>query len=242
MRDRPGRAAPAGKMAKYRQISRNKYLFTATIYTKFTPLLVKLQSNYAAAMAREASRTPGGWIVRFGPGAGRDVRAGKTEMDCASESGVIADGAGALPGARRRCEAGKRTHGPGTRACLALLAAAALLALAAPAQAQTAVLISNFNQAEALGVNVPVVSTIQQIAQGFTTGSSPATLTSIDLRFYAPDATTELPSMTLHSGTPRGTQVASLTSSGSLPAGMRTIIPTPYRRTPRSPERRPIFW
>ena len=34
-------------------------------------------------------------------------------------------------------EAGKRTHGPGPRACLALLAATALLALAAPAQAQT---------------------------------------------------------------------------------------------------------
>ena len=61
-------------------------------------------------------------------------------MDCSSEPGVIAAGAGALPGARRRCEAGKRTHGPGrhARACLALLAATgALLALAAPAQAQT---------------------------------------------------------------------------------------------------------
>ena len=58
-------------------------------------------------------------------------------MECASEPGVIAAGAGALPRARRRCEAGKRTHGPGTRACLALLAATALLALAAPAQAQT---------------------------------------------------------------------------------------------------------
>ena len=58
-------------------------------------------------------------------------------MDCSSEPGVLAAGAGALPRARRRCEAGKRTHGPGTRACLALLAATALLALAAPAQAQT---------------------------------------------------------------------------------------------------------
>ena len=58
-------------------------------------------------------------------------------MECASEPGVIVAGAGALPRARRRCEAGKRTHGPGTRACLALLAATALLALAAPAQAQT---------------------------------------------------------------------------------------------------------
>ena len=58
---------------------------------------------------------------------------------CASEPDGLAAGAGALPGARRRCEAGKRTHGPGPRACLALLAATALLALAAPAQAQTEV-------------------------------------------------------------------------------------------------------
>ena len=60
-------------------------------------------------------------------------------MACASEPDGLAAGAGALPGARRRCEAGKRTHGPGPRACLALLAATALLALAAPAQAQTEV-------------------------------------------------------------------------------------------------------
>ena len=57
-------------------------------------------------------------------------------MACASDPDGLAAGAGALPGARRRCEAGKRTHGPGPRACLALLAATALLALAAPAQAQ----------------------------------------------------------------------------------------------------------
>ena len=58
-------------------------------------------------------------------------------MDCSSEPGVIVAGAGALPGARRRCEAGKRTYGRATRTCLALLAATALLAMAAPAQAQT---------------------------------------------------------------------------------------------------------
>ena len=77
-------------------------------------------------------------IVRSGPAAqaGTSGR-GKTEMNCASEPHGIAAGAGALPGARRRCEAGKRTHGPGPLACLALLAATALLALAAPAQAQT---------------------------------------------------------------------------------------------------------
>ena len=64
-------------------------------------------------------------------------------MECASEPHGIAAGAGALPGARRRCEAGKRTHGPGPRACLALLAATALLALAAPAQAQTGTHLTN---------------------------------------------------------------------------------------------------
>ena len=78
-------------------------------------------------------------IVRSGPGAGRDVREWETDILCTSEPDGLAAGAGALPGARRRCEAGKRTHGPGTRACLALLAATALLALAAPAQAQTEV-------------------------------------------------------------------------------------------------------
>ena len=76
-------------------------------------------------------------IVRSGPGAGRDVREWETEILYTSEPDGLAAGAGALPGARRRCEAGKRTHGPGQRACLALLAATALLALAAPAQAQT---------------------------------------------------------------------------------------------------------
>ena len=58
-------------------------------------------------------------------------------MNCSSEPGVIAAGAGALPGARRRYEAGTRTYGRATRTCLALLAATALLALAEPAQAQT---------------------------------------------------------------------------------------------------------
>ena len=78
-------------------------------------------------------------IVRSGPGAGRDVRECETEILCASEPDGLAAGAGALPRARRRCEAWKRTYGPGPRACLALLAATALLALAAPAQAQTEV-------------------------------------------------------------------------------------------------------
>ena len=58
-------------------------------------------------------------------------------MNCSSEPGVIAAGAGALPGARRRCEAGTNVTAAATRTCRALLAATALLAMAAPAQAQT---------------------------------------------------------------------------------------------------------
>ena len=69
-------------------------------------------------------------------------------MNCSSEPGGIAAGAGALPGARRRREAGKRTPGPGPRACLALLAATALLALAAPAQAQTEIWSATFTPAD----------------------------------------------------------------------------------------------
>ena len=89
---------------------------------------------------RGAARRP--QAGRGQQGAGRQrrfpVRTARN-MDCSSKPDGIAAGAGALPRARRRCEAGKRTHGPGPRACLALLAAAALLALAAPAQAQTEV-------------------------------------------------------------------------------------------------------
>ena len=94
----------------------------------------------AGEAGQVAWRAPGAsaaGIVRSGPGAGRDVREWETDILCASEPDGLAAWAGALPRARRRCEAGKRTHGPGQRACLALLAATALLALAAPAQAQT---------------------------------------------------------------------------------------------------------
>ena len=69
-----------------------------------------------------ARRAPGALaagIVRSGPGAGRDVREWETDMECASDPDGLAAGAGALPRARRTAPA------------------SALLALAAPAQAQT---------------------------------------------------------------------------------------------------------
>ena len=78
-----------------------------------------------------ARRAPGALaagIVRSGPGAGRDVREWETDMECASDPDGLAAGVGALPRARRTAQAS---------GLLALLAATALLALAAPAQAQT---------------------------------------------------------------------------------------------------------
>ena len=113
-------------------------------------------------------------------------------MDCASEPDGIAAGAGALPGARRRCEAGKRTHGPGTRACLALLAATALLALAAPAQAQTEIWSATLTPQDmgfgALGCNNTESNTAAQCSNtavlsdnDFTLGSTDHTIGIIEL-------------------------------------------------------------
>ena len=98
-------------------------------------------------------------------------------MQECSELGVIAAGAGALPGARRRCAAGKRTHGPGPRACLALLAAAALaLGVAENAAAQTT-LVSNVVATS----GVAHISFTQEAAQAFTTGATGATVSSVEI-------------------------------------------------------------
>ena len=142
-----------------------------------------------------ARRAPGALaagIVRSGPGAGRDVREWETDMASASEPDGLAAGAGALPGARRRCEAGKRTHGPGQRACLALLAATALLALAAPAQAQTEVWSATLTPGDlgmgALGCNsidfntaVECSNTAVLSDNDFTLGSTDHTIGFIEL-------------------------------------------------------------
>ena len=110
-------------------------------------------------------------------------------MECASEPDGLAAGAGALPGARRRCEAGKRTHGPGQRACLA---AAALLALAAPAQAQTEVWSATLTPQDtgngALGCDSTESNTAAQCSNtavlsdnDFTLGSTDHTIGIIEL-------------------------------------------------------------
>ena len=105
-------------------------------------------------------------------------------MECASEPDGLAAGAGALPGARRRCEAGKRTHGPGTRACLALLAAAALLALAAPAQAQTEIWSATLTPQNvgsgALGCNNTAINTAVACSNTAVLSDNDFTLGSTD--------------------------------------------------------------
>ena len=148
-------------------------------------------------------------------------------MDCSSELGVIAAGAGALPGARRRCEAGKRTHGPGTRACLALLAATALLALAAPAQAQTEIWSATLTPARP----APSAGLLQTSPTGdaATPPSSPKTL----------HATTPLttPSGSYCSGlpsTPLGTTSLAFADATSLQDGrlscQRPLLDRRHRR------------
>ena len=105
-------------------------------------------------------------------------------MECASEPDGLAAGAGALPGARRRCEAGTRTHGPGTRACLALLAAAALLALAAPAQAQTEIWSATLTPQNvgsgALGCNNTAINTAVACSNTAVLSDNDFTLGSTD--------------------------------------------------------------
>ena len=142
-----------------------------------------------------ARRAPGALaagIVRSGPGAGRDVREWETDILYTSEPDGLAAVAGALPGARRRCEAGKRTHGPGQRACLALLAATALLALAAPAQAQTEIWSATLTPQDlgmgALGCNsidfntaVVCSNTAVLSDNDFTLGSTDHTIGFIEL-------------------------------------------------------------
>ena len=113
-------------------------------------------------------------------------------MECASEPHGIAAGAGALPGARRRCEAGTRTYGRATRTCLALLAATALLALAAPAQAQTTIWSATLTPQDmgfgALGCDSTESNTAAQCSNtavlsdnNFTLGSTDHTIGIIEL-------------------------------------------------------------
>ena len=165
------------------------------VYPGFPMPFWGLSGFFVGEAGQAARRAPGALaagIVRSGPGAGRDVREWETDMECTSEPDGLAAGAGALPRARRRCEAGKRTHGPGTRACLALLAATALLALAAPAQAQTEIWSATLTPQDlgsgALGCNSTAINTAVECSNtdvlsdnDFTLGSTEHTIGIIEL-------------------------------------------------------------
>ena len=150
---------------------------------------------------------------------------GKTEMNCSSEPGVIAAGAGALPGARRRCEAGKRTHGPGHAACLALLAATALLALAAPAQAQTeiwsATLTPQAADVGAIGCDSNDSDTADQCSNTSVLSDNNFTLDSTD-HTICPSRLRRQPSQPLSLTTP-----PTSTPSSSCWAPPLSLSPTP---------------
>ena len=111
--------------------------------------------------------------------------------------------------------AAPRGRGASLRTCFlrrlpAVFALLLLAALAAPAQAAT--LVSNIGQSDD---NHSPGGTAQDLAQGFTTGSSGATLASIEMRLSGSFANRDHPTVTLHSGTATSAVVATL----SAPAG-----------------------
>ena len=125
-----------------------------------------------------ARRAPGALaagIVRSGPGAGLDVREWETDMECASDPDGLAAGAGALPGARRTAPAS---------GLLALLAATALLALAAPAQAQTEIWSATLTPQNlgsgALGCNNTAINTAVACSNTAVLSDNDFTLGSTD--------------------------------------------------------------
>ena len=112
--------------------------------------------------------------------------------------------------------AAPRGRGASLRTCFlrrlpAALALLLLAALAAPAQAAT--LVSNIGQSD--DSQAPG-STFQDLAQGFTTGSSGATLASIEIRLAGTFANSAHPTVTLHSGSATSAAVATLTSPGTI--------------------------
>ena len=99
--------------------------------------------------------------------------------------------------------------------------AAALLMCAAASQAQAQVLVSNAAQGYAGRV---AGGRALDLAQGFTTGNDSAgyTLSAIALRF-ANASPVAAPTVTVHSGTPTGPAVATLSGPGEVGAGTATF-------------------
>ena len=104
---------------------------------------------------------------------------------------------------------------------LGLLTAAAFLMCAAASQAQAQVLVGNAAQGYAGRV---AGGRALDLAQGFTTGNDSAgyTLSAIALRF-ANASPVAAPTVTVHSRTPTGPAVATLSGPGEVGAGMATF-------------------
>ena len=137
---------------------------------------------------------------------------------------VAQGGNGAVAAAvGRRASPPGRSPGPGLSRVLRRLGlvAAALWICAAASQAQAQVLVSNAAQGYAGRV---AGGRALDLAQGFTTGSDSSgyTLSAIALRF-ANAQPADAPTVTVHSGTPSGPAVATLSGSGEVGAGTATF-------------------
>ena len=123
----------------------------------------------------------------------------------------------------RRASPLRRPPGPGLSRVLRRLGlvAAALWICAAASQAQAEVLVGNAAQGYAGRVAGGLAL---DLAQGFTTGNDSAgyTLSAIALRF-ANAQPADAPTVTVHSGTPTGTTVATLSGPREVGAGMATF-------------------
>ena len=134
-------------------------------------------------------------------------------------------GEGTVPAAvGRRASPPGRPPGPALSRVLrrlGLVAAAAFAMCAAASQAQAQVLVSNTAQGYAGRV---AGGRALDLAQGFTTGNDSAgyTLSAIVLRF-ANASPVAAPTVTVHSGTPTGPAVATLSGPGEVGAGTATF-------------------
>ena len=86
----------------------------------------------------------------------------------------------------------------------------------------TPTLISNLDETE-LTTGPLVVSPTQHLSQGFRTGGSSTTLTSIDIRLKAAAAMAAPPTVTIHRGAETAPQLASLTGPTSIAAGTTNV-------------------
>ena len=110
---------------------------------------------------------------------------------------------------------------PATLAAGAIVAALALFSALAPAQAET--LVSNIGQTAA--TTTSKLPSQNELAQGFRAGSH-AALSSIAIKFGGSFGGGAAPTMTLHSGNPNSTAIATLGGPGWVGDGTRNYTYT----------------